>query len=324
MVIKLYIYSLLTAITLLGSTSCATINGIMKKDTSTSTSSKETTSKNSRFNIASKFNLDKSSNRGKRTASTTHAPSIITDNVVNEPISLKKADSLAVVKDMAGKWTFDNIHDISFKDIDDRPILTFDDTKTRFYAYNGCNYFNGDYSIGLDNAISFSNIIGTTAFCSEIEWSGYIESLWPSINKMKIKRVGTNKIMEFTDRKGKVIAALRQHGVDIVNGMWEVTEINGRTIKSQQPILVIDLIENSIHGNSGCNVFSGTIYQNPDVEMSMQFQGMNVTRHDHPGVEVETSLLVSLEQIERAVIIDVDNIMLADASGSNLIKLIRK
>lgn len=324
MVIKFYISFILTLFSIVGLSSCATVNGLLHKDSATEASSKETTATNSKFNLASKLNLDKSSKRGKRTAVATNSPAVPSKEIVNNNISLNTADSLAIIKDMAGSWTFDRIHDISFKDIDNRPTLTFDDAVPRFYAYNGCNYFNGDYTLGTNGTISLSNTIGTTALCSEIEWGGYIESLWTSVNKMKIKASGTDKILDLYDRKGKVIASLRQHGVDMVNGMWSVTEINGRVIHTQQPIIVIDLIENSIHGNSGCNVFSGSIYQNPDVEMSMQFQDMKVSRHDHPGIEIETSLLVSLEQIERAVVIDTDNILLTDAAGSNSIKLTRK
>lgn len=320
--VKYYIVLILSVISFVALPSCNTVKGLIGKEKTTT--STETNKINPWFQLRPKVSDSKSSSRGKRLTTATSTAKVETTAVTDIKPGFNATDSLAVVCELSGEWNFIRIHDISFKDIDNRPSITFDNQRPRFYATNGCNYFNGNYRVGEKGALTFDDVIATQSLCSEIEWGGYLETLWSNVKGMKISNNGTDKILELTDRRGTKIASLRRHNNETVNGMWDVTEINGRRVDPLQQTLVIDLIENSIHGHSGCNVFSGSIYQNPDIEMSMQFQDMSVTKHDTPGVEYETSLLVTLEQIERAIIIDNDNIILTGNGDRETIKLTRK
>lgn len=311
---RIITYTFLLVFMLLGSTSCGTINKITGNDNNRS----------SRITaLSDKLKQRKSSStRGKR-----NAPSAITTepdaNPNTDHRTFNRADSLRIMSNLAGQWYFSRVHDIDITGDEDRPTLTFDESTTRIYAYNGCNYFHGTYSLGGPTEMDIHDVLGTTALCDSHPWETAIQSIWTDACHFRLSTAGTDRILEFTDSRNRIIACLKRHATGVVNGMWGAVEINGRTIDSNNPMIVIDLIENRIHGNTGCNIFNGTIYQNPDAEMSLQFQDMSVTRSNRHGVETETAFLVALEQVENAIVIDNDNIVLADGTGRHLIKLTR-
>jgi len=55
-----------------------------------------------------------------------------------------------------------------------------------------------------------------------------------------------------------------------------------------------------IHGNTGCNVFNGTLFIDPDKTDSMQFLDLVTTRTACPLEMRETELLLALEEAESA------------------------
>lgn len=241
----------------------------------------------------------------------------------NSPRVFTAADSTAVARQLAGEWFFDNVAGIKVTGENNRPFLTFDENIPRFYASNGCSYFNGAYNITGHNTISFDGIISTANYCGDIKWADYISALWNVATHMYITRKGTEEYLDLRDTKDRSLAVLRRHQLTLLNGMWSVARIENRDIKEDCPVLVIDLPEKTVHGNTGCNLFNGTIYQNPDADSSVQFQNMAVTKMDCPGLAVETAFLVALEQVEKVTTVNDDTAVLADADGQPMLTLRR-
>lgn len=313
MKLKSYIPALILA--MLSSASCSTINSITgsvkKSDTEQSADSKSEKKKS------------EGKSRGKRKRNTT-AKKLNTppaETIVNRQFT--PDDSVAIARQLAGEWIFDVVAGIKVTGDDERPSLTFDENTNRFYASNGCNYFNGTFDISSFNSISFNDVISTLNLCDDIMWADYITALWNVTARFYITTRGSEEYLDLRDSGDRTLATLRRHQLSELNGLWDVVEINGTPVSGEQPTIVIDLLEHTVHGNTGCNLFNGTIYQNPDTDRSVQFLNMAVTRMACPNTAVETAFLVALEQTEQADVTSPGQAILCDKSGRPLIRLQR-
>lgn len=243
------------------------------------------------------------------------------------PAAVKTVDSRefsAIENHINGEWMFDNAWGKSVPGEDDRPSIIFESSRNRFYCFNGCNYINGGFSISAGDRITFDNVISTQEYCADDPQSSELTAL---INQARYYNIISFKSEEYleliNDRKQK-IGTLHRHCIDALNGMWEVESVGTAKIdRTTPPTIVIDLLEKHIHGHTGCNLFNGTIYQDPDKETSVQFQGMKVTKVKCPNVAVEMSLLVALERVEHVALDGDTKATLLDADGNVLITLVR-
>lgn len=308
---KVFQYIPITTL-LIVSSSCSTINEILGRDTHTNTTNTTQTKTTLTRKHRGKVVKDDIS-----TASRSHS------SIVSPNQSFTTTDSIALVKSLAGEWIFESVSGISITGEDNRPSITFDDSSNRFYANNSCNFFNGRYNIGGVSNMMFTDIISSVNLCTEIEWADYITALWPNVKYFTQSLKGTEQYIKLKNHNNKTIAILKRHSSQLLNGMWDVTEINGRKLKDNKPTIVIDLIERKVHGNTGCNIFNGEIYQNADIEMSIQFQGMKVSRVGCPYVETETAMLIGMELVEKALIETPDDVILTDNNNRHIIRLSR-
>ncbi|MDE6449659.1 MAG: META domain-containing protein [Muribaculaceae bacterium] len=313
MKLKSYIPALILA--MLSSASCSTISSITgsgkKPDTEQSADKKSKTTKT------------EGKQRGKRKRNTT-AKSINTPKAETTIVRrFTPDDSITIARQLAGEWTFDIVAGIKVTGDEERPSLTFDENTNRFYASNGCNYFNGSFGISSFNSISFNDVISTLNMCDDIRWADYITAIWNATTRFYITTRGSEEYLDLRDSNDRTLATLRRHQLSDLNGLWSAVEINGASVSGEQPTIVIDLLEHTVHGNTGCNLFNGTIYQNPDTDRSVQFLNMAVTRMACSNTAVETAFLVALEQTEQATVTSTDQAVLYDKSGRPLIRLQR-
>ncbi len=304
-------------VTTLLTTSCSAIRSISGSNKSSAETARQNTAK-----ATDKKNNEKFRGKRKHRNNTTAGSRATSANTVTiRPFT--QDDSISIAKQLAGEWIFDIVAGITVTGDDKRPSLTFDENTNRFYAYNGCSYFNGDFSISSFNKLAFNNIISTLNLCDNIPWADYITAVWNVASHFYITSRGVEEYLDLRDSNDRTVATLKRHQLSDLNGMWNVVEINGSTIDSEQPTIVIDLLEQTVHGNTGCNLFNGDIYQSPDTDRSVQFLNMAVTRMACPNTAIETALLVALEQTEQAEVPSPDQAILADRSGRQLIRLQR-
>ncbi|MDE7473880.1 MAG: META domain-containing protein [Muribaculaceae bacterium] len=297
--------------------SCATVNEVLGRGTvkSTPKEQKQQTTKD-------KPAKSKSNKRGKTSAQTT-ATHEARPSVGEIAGRFSEADSLALIQRLSGEWYFDSVDNITVSGDEDRPSLTFEPGTCRFYANNGCNYFNGTYAISGLTSISFDNVIETSNLCGDLPWANSIASMWYNIKGMELTLKDSEQYLELRDTRNRSVARLKRHSSAMINGLWSVVQIDGRAISADNPTLAIDLVERRVHGNTGCNLVNGTIFQDPDTDMSIQFQNLAVTRMTCPSIATETALLIGLEQVEQAVIDNPDRITLTDASNNPIVVLER-
>lgn len=238
--------------------------------------------------------------------------------------SPKSAECRAIAEHINGEWMFDNAWGKSVPGEDDRPSIIFEASKGRFYAFNGCNYLNGDYEIVSKDEIRLSNVISTQMYCADDTQSSELTAMLNQARYFKITALKAEEYLEVMNDRRQKIGTIHRHCLEALNGMWEVESIGKTRVDHKcPPTLVIDLLEKRVHGHTGCNLFNGTIYQDPDKDVSVQFQDMKVTKMNCPTVDVETAMLVALERVERVQLDGDTRAMLCDADGNVLITLIR-
>lgn len=249
----------------------------------------------------------------------TDAPVAVTDTV--------KAPDPAVysgkVEDVNinGEWTIYSVRD-NVVTGEERPYLTIDLPVHRFYGNNGCNYINGDISVAPGAKISFDNMIATMKMCQDDQFQYLINLAVDEVKSYALRNDGPITFLDLKDNSGRVILVLRRHNMDFLNGAWKVTELNGKALQGEDDAtMTFDTSELKIHGTTGCNIFNGQIFIDPDKTNSLQIIGLATTRMACPQDDIETEFLLALEEVETARQINQKGIALYSADGSELFKL---
>lgn len=227
---------------------------------------------------------------------------------------------------ISGEWTIVKVAGEGITLDEGMPYVIFSDSEGRFYAFNGCNYINGDYSYDQANGkIQFANVVATMADCPDIDFSNSISVIFNEGVSVKssISEKGRESYMELKSNSGDALMTLRRHNLEVANGQWRVEEINGKRVDSSELNVFLDIPEMKIHGNTGCNYFNGEIEIDPTEPSSISFTRMGVTMRMCDNTELERTMLVALEETTSYSLYG-DTLDLKNTTGKNLIKLERE
>ena len=101
------------------------------------------------------------------------------------------------------------------------------------------------------------------------------------------RQQGAVTYLDLKSAGGRVVMVLRRHNMDFLNGAWRITMLNGTPMEEGGSI-TIDVTDLKIHGNTGCNIFNGTLFIDPDKVDSAQFADLITTRMSCPDKVRET------------------------------------
>lgn len=237
-------------------------------------------------------------------------------------ISKKSVDS----SPLDGEWIIVGVKKKEIHQDDDMPYIIFSDSEGRFYASNGCNILNGNYSYHTDSILTFSSVISSLKTCPDITYQNEISVVLNDgvAVKTKIENKDRETYLYLYSNANDLLLTLRRHNLEVINGQWEVIDINGIEVDGEKVNLFFDIPELSIHGNTGCNYFNGAIMIDPDVASAISFSEMGVTMRHCENAEIERNLLVALEQTETYTLKDKNTLSLNDSNGKALINLKRQ
>ncbi len=224
-------------------------------------------------------------------------------------------------KVLSGEW---NIYKVDGKEIrteEDHPYINFSITDNRFYAFNGCNILNGDFTVKSGQLIEFSNMLATQKACQDSGYEYAINQAMGKVRSYSLAKRGQEFHLNLHDKDHLTVLTLRKHNLDFLNGAWRVSHINGEVCRIQDMQLLIDIPERRLHGNTGCNVLNGELSEDPDKVSSIQFQNIVTTRAACPDQAVETALLIALEEVETARRGHDKTAVLIDKNGRTLLVL---
>lgn len=229
------------------------------------------------------------------------------------------ATTLISDEDINGEWTIIEVNGEKTTG-DERPYIYFNISDNRFYGSNGCNIVNGDFRIS-GTTLTAENIIATQKACHNAKYEYQINYALGQIASYTIKKQGNEDYLSLYDTNRTKILVLRKHNMDYLNGTWSVIKINNTACNDKNIKFVIDIPEQKLHGNTGCNIVNGQLFIDPDKENSIQFHQLISTRMACPNQSQETALLVALEEVESAKKNSDQTISLLNNKGTEILIL---
>lgn len=223
--------------------------------------------------------------------------------------------------DISGEWTIIGVNDKEINQDDNMPYVTFVPSEKRFYASNGCNILNGDYTLN-GTTISFSHVLATQKYCPDVNYDSEINHVLADGNALtvQIKTQSQATFLYLIDANGRTLISMSRQNLSWLNGQWEVVTINGHTADRSEANIFFDVASQKVHGNTGCNYFNGTLHIDPLEAGNISFSGMGVTRMACPDQDFERAMLVALEEVSK---VEHKNglAVLCDANGNQLLTL---
>ena len=110
-----------------------------------------------------------------------------------------------------------------------------------------------------------------------------------------------------------------------LEGKWNVVEVKGeKVLEEGLPQMDFNMAEKKLHGNTGCNLFNTTITLDPEDVSSITIAPGATTMMACPNMDLETSVLQSMDQV-RSVKAgkDENEMLLVDQDGNVLLVLER-
>lgn len=240
---------------------------------------------------------------------------------------------------IVGEWQIIEINDKKISTTDgDSPYVTFEKDATnhqrtnkelllKCYAYNGCNYINGDYVVSTSGQINkASEFIATMQFCPDAIYEADIANALNHVKRYKIEKSEYAYILYFVSSDNKILMVVqRRYDTNFINGAWQVVSIAGAEVAKEKKLqIVIDIPEMKVHGSAGCNVLNGKLVIKPNSRYSLQFKEIATTRMACPDMELERQFINALNATATATPGEsVDTVTLNDADGNQLVKLQR-
>lgn len=192
----------------------------------------------------------------------------------------------------------------------------------KVYGCNGCNTINGSFQLSGNN-LKFNDFIMTEESCHNVTNEKTIMHALADTRRYTLESQYNAQYLSLLNSKGNVILVLKRHNLDAMNGAWLVKEITGENVSELNMRVVIDAVEQTIHGDTGCNIINGIITLDPTKDMAIQFEDLHSDEHMCERIDYETELLLALESTESCKRINQYEMALLDNKGNIVIVLQR-
>ncbi len=222
-----------------------------------------------------------------------------------------------------GEWTIYSVRG-NLVTGEERPYINFDLAANRFYGSNGCNYLNGDLSLEPKGGLKMDNMVTTMKMCQDAEFEYLINLAVSDVRSFSVRPDGSETYLDMKSASGNTIMVLRRHNMDFLNGAWRIDTLNGTKLnEADDATITINIPDQRIHGCTGCNIFNGNLFIDPDKKRSMQFANISTTRKSCPNDSRETELLLGLEEVEHAKLTSKDTVEMYGKDGQPIMMLSR-
>lgn len=203
------------------------------------------------------------------------------------------------------------------------PFLKFAPAEKRVYGNNGCNVLNAEYTVNsADSTLSFTNPVTTMRMCDKAGITDIdINVALANTKRYTWERRGDEYYLYLVDNAGQPMLTLMHQNFEFLNGEWQVTTIGEEEIDNPDVVLVIDVDEGKLHGNTGCNVLNGTFDVDLETANTISFQDIITTRMACPDPEYQTRFIVALEDADHAKPISADTVLLLNSSNEVVLTL---
>ncbi|MCI5978323.1 MAG: META domain-containing protein [Bacteroidales bacterium] len=233
-----------------------------------------------------------------------------------------------------GQWTLVSIGKNGVTDDIDIPYIIFEPDKDNAgralptgmaYVSNGHKIINARYTLS-ENAVTFTGPVASQDVTKTVKYERDMNKvLDPRKSENKVKMTLTHKLNEFdlsfNDNSNRPMLSFVRHDIGFMDGKWQVNELYGENVHDVQANLCIDVAQQRIHGNTGCNYFNGDLAVTPYEPSSIDFSGMVVDSHGGKKVRQERLMLVALEEANSYLKLSDTSIALINSHGKQVMKL---
>lgn len=224
---------------------------------------------------------------------------------------------------LSGDWAIETVLDK--KAIGETaPFIKFVPSEGRIYGNNGCNIINGSYTAdSKSKEIVFSKLATTMMLCAQnnITDAEIGEALGLAVKYSVEEGSNNESILRLYDAGGREVMQLMHRDFHFLDGTWAVTEIDGEKVNVDGMKIALDVDENKLHGNTGCNIINGTLETDMDAANSISFSRIGMTRMACPDSGWETRMMMALEEAVTAQKISSDEIELIGSNGKQVMLL---
>lgn len=252
----------------------------------------------------------------------TPAPAPVETPVTEEPLT-----SAEQINAMAGDWS---IIEVLGENVvingEDHPKLTITPSSSTpdmvdVIGFNGCNYLNGAWNIKGSSIIPAGEFLSTLKSCPDAPYEYKVNQALSDVASYQFTDPSNITLSSST---GLSVMKLRKRNLAFLNGAWRVTSVDGTPVTSAKVRIVIDIDDNRIHGNAGCNLLNGEIVVNLDKGDGIEFRNLATSRMTCPDIATEQAFLLALENVDTASRgASDDQASLKDSSGRVVISLER-
>ncbi len=194
----------------------------------------------------------------------------------------------------------------------------------RMYGCNGCNTINATYTFNsADHTLSFSNAATTMRMCAPGVTDAEINKALNDTRYYAWEKRGSQFYLFLKNSAHDTVMTLMHQCFDFLHGTWRVEEINGEEVDNPDVKLVFDVASGKLHGNTGCNILNAALDVNPASVNTVSIQNILTTRMACRDQQLESDLIVALEEAYSAKPIDEKEAELLNSSGKTIIKLLR-
>lgn len=230
-----------------------------------------------------------------------------------------------------GDWAIDSVYGKNARG-ESVPFLKFDTVAKMVYGNNGCNTINASYTYQpSDSLMRFSNLISTMMDCPTAGISDYeINHALQATRRYIWSIDGSEYHLHFYDENGTKLMTLMHQNFHFLNGTWLVESIGNKEINipgrelSPDMKIVIDIDEEKIHGNTGCNILNGRVITDMELPNTVSFEKIATTKRAcPPDSNFESDLLVALEEVVTARPTSAGSVDMINSHGEVVLRLRR-
>jgi heat shock protein HslJ len=127
--------------------------------------------------------------------------------------------------------------------------------------------------------------------------------------------------LHLTNNKGQELMTLRRQNLDFLNGPWQLKELNGENIMDKNVKVVIDIPMLTINAVTSCNVINGIVHIDPTKHYDVQFEDLQSSHYLCPDIQLETDVLIGLEETATCKAINSNEMALLDNKGNIILRL---
>lgn len=236
-------------------------------------------------------------------------------------------------QELKGEWIVTNVDGTPVESANQLSLSFFNseenasnDDLIDFCGNTGCNILNGAFRLSDKATITpAGEFLSTLKACPDAPFELTFSQALAKAAHFSVKVINNESILYLTDASGDLVMTLRKHNINYINGAWAVTQIGGQEVPENVGIkIVIDLPEEKLHGNAGCNILNGTVTMDMNRENGISFSKLFTTRMTCPNIAYEQLFIQTLEQVTQCSEGPTANeALLLDSAGKPIIAMKR-